>query len=379
MGIANTMNAFCRALLVAASMTALAVATAQAQDNEPLHDQILANPQNAELNLRYAREAETRGELRLALAAYERVLINEPDNAEARRGYERVRRALEPPFTIFRTELGARWDSNPLNAGFGETEAESFYTRLMLVDERPIAGRRWRSIANFHGEITPDIDQLDYAFLGVQTGPLFYKAPHKAAIPAIGLGVATLDGSHYFNEYNLGLTFEGRKNGLSWWTRLRGGVRDYSYDATAEEGPYAELAGGLTAPRLTSDNDALVIAPWVRWSDIEGESIGFFFDANAPGQFIEYGLEAHYHNQVADHVLISVGATARQRDYDRTTVGPSKREDFYFAPGASLTLNHLTACSCSLRLSYEHRRNDSNDPASDFDANQVSLSLMRQF
>jgi hypothetical protein len=186
-----------------------------------------------------------------------------------------------------------------------------------------------------------------------------------------------LDGSYYFHEYNLGVTFEGRKDGLSWWSRARAGWRDYSDASTAEEGPYVELAGGLTAPRIVSQSDVLVLAPWVRWSDIEGSS--FFFNENAPGEFLEYGLDANYHYQAADHLVLSVGAMARQRDYTRSMVGPNEREDFYFTPSVSLTLQNLTPCSCNVRLSYEHRRNDSNDPIFDFEADQVSLSVSRQF
>ena len=95
----------CGALLVAASVVALAAGTAHAQqgnDLADLNERILENPQDVELNLRYARAAEEAGVPRLALAAYERILINDPTNEEARRGYERVWRTIEPGYTVAR-------------------------------------------------------------------------------------------------------------------------------------------------------------------------------------------------------------------------------------------------------------------------------------
>ena len=54
-----------------------------------LNAQIINNPTDIELNLRYARLAEQRGEPRKALAAYERVLIYDPNNVEAKSGLDR--------------------------------------------------------------------------------------------------------------------------------------------------------------------------------------------------------------------------------------------------------------------------------------------------
>src|SRR5215470_13514607 len=106
----------CRVLLLAASVSALTAGVANAQDNlSDLNNQILDNPQDVALNLRYAHAAEAAGKPRLALAAYERILINDPTNAEARAGYERVRRAIEPDFTVTRVEVGVAHDSNVYN------------------------------------------------------------------------------------------------------------------------------------------------------------------------------------------------------------------------------------------------------------------------
>ncbi|MGQ0533455.1 MAG: hypothetical protein ACT4OF_12305 [Caulobacteraceae bacterium] len=371
-------RSLCRALLLAASVTALTVGMARAEDLASLNQQILDNPQDVSLNLRYARAAEEAGELRLALTAYERILINDPSNEEARRGYERIRRAIEPGYTVTRVEAGVRWDSNPLNLDTAEEEAVTGFAHATLVDERRLGDRRWRSIVDAQLEHTPDIDQLDYAYLGAQTGPMFYVGPHTAALPAIGVSAASLDGDLYFTEANVGVTFEGRSDSFSYWWRLRGGWRDYGDEFTAENGPYAELIGGVSAPQFLAERGTLVLVPWARWSDVEGSAFDFF-DEYAPGQYTEYGLDLEYKFRVSDHVTVSAGARARQREFDVTTVGPDTRSDTYVAPNASLTLQNMLPCACDIRARYQHRSNDSNDVTADYDADQVSLSLLARF
>jgi hypothetical protein len=377
MALKRKIGSLCRALLLAASVTALTVGAAQPQDLADLNRQILEDPQDVSLNLRYARAAEEAGQPRLALVAYERILINDPGNEEARRGYERIRRSIEPAYTVTRIEAGVRWDSNPLNLEADEEEAATIYARGTLVDERGMGGLRWRSILDAEVEHTPDIEELDYAFLGAQTGPLMRTGPHMAALPAVGVGVSSLDGDYYFSEANVGVTIEGRGDSFSYWARLRGGWRDYSDESTAENGPYAELIGGVTAPRFLSERGTLVVVPWARWSDVEGSAFDFF-DEYVPGQYTEYGVEAEYRYRLTDHLAVGAGVRARERDYDSTTImfGSETRSDTYVAPNASVTLTNVLPCSCDVRARYQHRENESNDPFSEYEADQVQLSFI---
>lgn len=368
----------CRALLLAASVTALSIGATRADDLSTLNEQILQNPGDAALNLRYARAAEEAGQIRLALAAYERILINDPSNSEARAGYERIRRTIEPAYTVARIETGVRWDSNPMNVDANEEEAVSLFAHATMVDERRLGDARWRSVIQAEVEHTPDIDELDYAYLGAQTGPMHYIGPHVAALPAVGVSAATLDGDLYFTEANVGVSIEGRADGFSYWARLRGGWRDYEEEFTADNGPYAELIGGVTAPQILTERDTLVVVPWMRWSDIEGSAFDFF-DEYVPGQYTEYGLEAEYKYRLNDHIGLAAGARVRQREYDATSVGPNSRSDTYVAPNASVMLQNILPCACDVRARYQHRMNDSNDPASDYEADQVSLSLIARF
>ena len=239
--VRGKLSRLCGTLLLAASIAALGagVANAQQQGNEleSLNQQILDNPQDVDLNLRYARAAEEEGSPRLALVAYERILINDPTNEEARRGYERIRRQIEPGYTVARVEVGARYDTNAVNANADvlfvdpdELEATTYYARLLVANESEFAGHRWRSTLNIDLEQTPDIDQLDYKYFGVQTGPILYAGPHLAVIPSIGASAAWLGDDPYYTEGNLNVTVEGRMSGASYWARARVGYRDYDPD-----------------------------------------------------------------------------------------------------------------------------------------------------
>jgi hypothetical protein len=388
------MGRLCGALLVAASMIALSAGAARAQDQDAndladLNARILDNPQDVDLNLQYARAAEAAGKPRLALVAYERILINDPSNSEARRGYERVRREIEPGYMVTRVEVGARYDTNALNTNedafvflsTDDREATTYFARALVANEHEFLGKRWRSILNADIEETPDIEEIDYGYLGVQTGPIFYAGPHLAVIPAIGGGVSWLGGEQYFSEANVGVTVEGRATGLSYWGRVRAGYRDYNPDTNSffstvtEEGPYAEIQAGITKPHLFSERDTLLVQPFVRWSDVEGSVFSFYlFDEVSPGSYLEYGIDANYNYQLTDHIQASVGALVRERDFT-----DSIREDFYVAPQTSVTLQGLLPCECDVKVQYRYRDNDTNDFQSAYNADQVTVSLLARF
>lgn len=375
-------GALFRALLVAASVTALSVGVAHAQqagDLDALGQRILDNPQDVSLNLQYAAAAEAANKPRLALVAYERILINDPTNEEARRGYERVRRMIEPGYTIARVEVGARYDTNAANTNeewFGNVpDSTTFYGRLLIADERAWGDRRWRSVLNATLEDNDELDELNYGYLGVQTGPIYYVAPHIAAIPSIGVGAAMLGDDHYFNEVSASLTVEGRATGISYWARARVGYRDFAdnddffFGPVSESGTYTELQAGITKPHLLHERDTLTVQPFARWSSIDGDTFSF-----TPGSYTEFGVDVNYNYQLTDHVQLSAGALWREREFDGID-----RTDTYVAPQASVTLQRLLPCDCDVRLQYRTRDNDSSDFVYSYDAEQVTFGLTTRF
>jgi hypothetical protein len=368
--------------MVAASVTALSVGLARAQetgDLDALGQRILDNPQDVDLNMSYAAAAEAAGKLRLALVAYERILINDPTNDAARQGYERVRRSIEPGYTVSRIEVGARYDTNAGDINedffFDVPDSTTYFAKLMVADERELGDRRWRSVLNLTLENNDEIDELNYGYLGAQTGPILYVAPHLAAIPSIGAGAATLGDEFYFGEIYASLTLEGRATGISYWTRLRAGYREYDevepfvFDRVNDNGPYVEWQAGLTKPQLLLERDRLTLQPFARWNSVDGDVFGF-----APGSYTEYGIDANYNYQLTDHVQLSAGALVREREFEGFD-----RTDTYISPQASLTLQRILPCDCDVRVQYRERDNDSSEFIYNYDAQQISLSLAARF
>ena len=160
---------------------------------------------------------------------------------------------------------------------------------------------------------------------------------------------------------------------------LRTGWRDYGRDSTADHGLYAELMGGISEPRVLSNNDSLVVVPWLRWSGIAGATNDIQNDPIAPGKYTELGAEATYNYRFNDHLFGALSLEARDRFYAETAIFGQKRRDIYLQPRASLTFWNPMDCTCGITLSYAYRNNQSNDPFSEYDGQTASISLSRQF
>jgi len=173
-----------------------------------LYAQVLRDPTNSQLNLRYAELAEASGKLRWALAAYERVLVNDPENVEAQAGLQRVRRRLQPNSTQFVAELGAIGESNPRYLPSGaRAEAQGLAT-LSMRDERTIADVRWRTTAAAFGLLHSNEQDLNYGYVGAATGPVLDVGPGLVLHPALGGAATYFDGRFYYGEAAAMATFE---------------------------------------------------------------------------------------------------------------------------------------------------------------------------
>src|SRR5437764_8706773 len=179
-------------LAIAAALTAAALVGSPAGAAEPVelgsgagsppeltrvYAQILLDPTNSQLNLRYAELAESSGKLRWALAAYERVLENDPGNVEALAGLQRARRRLLPNVTQFTAELGAIGESNPRYLPSGARAEAQGLASLSMRDDRTIADVRWRTTASAYGLLHSNEHDLNYGYVGAATGPVLDLAP----------------------------------------------------------------------------------------------------------------------------------------------------------------------------------------------------------
>src|SRR5262249_52893542 len=205
-----------------------------------VYAQILRDPTNSALNLRYAELAETSGKLRWALAAYERVQVNDPGSAEAQAGLQRVRRRLQPDSTQFTAELGAIGESNPRYLPSGARAEIQGLASLGIRDERGLGDIRWRTTASAFGLLHSNEHDLNYGYIGAATGPVVDLAPGLLFHPAIG-GAATLfDNRFYYGEAVAMAPLQGIYPGLFRSLRFRGAFRHYDSFFPSQRGFYAD-------------------------------------------------------------------------------------------------------------------------------------------
>jgi opacity protein-like surface antigen len=378
--------------LVALSLAAcIAVAGAADAVPKPVHNvhsakldalyaQILKNPQDDDLNLRFARAAEKAGVLRWALSAYERVTINDPGNLEAQAGLQRIRRKLQPDISQVTLELGSALETNPrYYLGPKRTEIEGLAAAI-LYDERAIADMRWRTTGSVAGKIYSKSHDLDFASAALDTGPVLDVFPGWSVVPAIGGAATYYDHHFYYGEGAVSATFEGPTQGAVRALQLRAAYRSYDQFFPAGNGYYLQARGRYAVPNLLGAGSVVIASPWLLYSDISGTVISPIAEIQ-PGAYLEAGGKLEAYKRVTSWLTVGAEFSALQRRYRTDTVPATggKRHDTLLIPGASLLFPHLFSYQSDLRISYQYIRDNSNDSTKDFDDHVVTAKLIYRF
>jgi hypothetical protein len=343
--------------------------------------QVLRNPTDTEANLRYARAAEAAGQTRWALATYERILANDPNNAEAQRGLMRMRRAVQPNNTLWTVEVGGAYSSNPRqepNRARGEAQG---LAAVSMRDERTLGEMRWRTtgaaLGIFHGRA----NDLNYGFAGLTTGPVIDLTPGFTLHPAVGGAGSYLDDRWYYGEGTASVAIEGNLEGAYRAVRVRAGYRDYNDFFPTQHGNYVDVTGKFAFPNLIWNGLGL-FTPWVRWSDLKGTGNNTVTqDEVQPGAYTEWGGKLEFNVPVSDGVIAGANIAYSQRRYrtDPASDGDAKRRDKLLVPGAMLLMPNLFAFQTGLRLEYQYYSNASNFDPRDYNEHLVSATVVSRF
>jgi tetratricopeptide (TPR) repeat protein len=359
--------------------------TAGADELKRLYAQILRDPTNSELNFRYAQLAEERGELRKALAAYERVLVNDPDHPEVRRALQRIRRKLQPDATQVLVEFGTGWESNPRRLDAGERDDGLVLARVTVRDERKFGdASRWRTFVQLLGDIYFDNGDLSYGYAGAYTGPVIDITPTIAMHAALGGGAAYFDHRHFFSEGTANLTFESYLEGAFYMVRARAGYRSYNEFFPSDEGPFLDVTGKFSFPNVLGQGDVFIVSPWFRWSDIGGVGFSLLTPSEQvqPGRFTEYGGKIEYYRRVMEQVTIGGSIAVSHRRYkptiDLAFLPPVEvnRRDTTIVPGATIIFHQVMGYQTDLRADYRFEHNNSNVALRDYDNHIATLTLV---
>ena len=341
--------------------------TVRADELSRLNALILHDTTNIRLNLEYAREAERVGEYKWALVGYERILVNDPTNEEARSGLERVRRKLQPDITQFILEFGTAWESNPFYMPTGARGEWELFGRLLIRDERRLGDVRWRTVTTAVGEVHRDNGDLNYGYFGMMTGPVLDLPKSDIALhPAIGGGVSYFAQHPYYSEGIASVTFEGFLEGAFQSVRVRGAFRDYNDFFPSTQGFYGDVTGKFARANVLAESDVIILSPWARLSGIGGAGININFEEVQVGRYFEYGTSIGYYRRVLEWLTLAADFIVYQRLYaaqmslvDGTEL---RRRDLMLSPGVIVILHNLFREQADFRFDYHYQHNDSNDP-----------------
>lgn len=364
-------------LAAAVVATGLASSPALADALSEANALIIDDPANIELNLDYALIAEGQGKYRLALAAYERILLNYPDNRAAKRGLVRVRRIIQPPSTHKFLEAGTKWESNAAHASDGGDDDFQGYARVRVKDERAFGGTRWRSVGTVYGEVHSEDHSLNYGNISGTIGPIVDLGASMVSLhPAIGGAVAMREDRFYYADVNVSATFEGYLEGAYQWARFRAGYRQYDEDLTSDDGFYLDASGRYSKSDVLLENDVVSITPTIRWNEIDGtfnDNVNDF----SPGKYVFAGVRLAYARAINDLLTVEASIKVDDRYFlvDKAPNGDD-RQDVTITPGMSLLLKDVLGVQTGLRFSYQYEYNDSNDPDHDYDNHVLGVAVV---
>ena len=359
-------------------------ATGGAAELARLNAQILQQPNNTALNLRYAALAEQLGKPRLALAAYERILVYDPQNNDALTGVARIRKQLQPATTKFVLGLSGGYESNPLylpSTPLVKSEGE-FSGYLNMRDERQIADYSWRTLGGVDGIVHGEFVALDYAHAGVMTGPVLALLPNLQVHTAIGGAGAYFDTHPYYGEVAASATFETYPAGAYEAVMFKAALRDYdSFFVPDHGGGYAEVVGKFTIPAAVPDF-AFLFTPWIRFSEIHG-ALGSPppNPLLEPGDYIDTGAKIEADYSPVNWIVLGANFALGERYYRDLpqTVLVVPERDTTWSPGGMVLFPHVFDYQTDLRFDYKYIQNYSNNPGFVFVDRVATGTVVRRF
>jgi hypothetical protein len=354
-----------------------------------LNQQILRSPADVALNLQYATLAESLGLTRLALAAYERILMADPNNQTAQAGIDRIRQAIQPNTTQFFLETGYIWETDPRYTQVDSSHGrDQLLANLEVVDERTIDDLRWRTVgdSSLRYYAGTGVSDLDYGRVGAVTGPVLQMQPGLTFNPGLGVGGAYFDHRWFYAEVSANATFSVYPQGAEQSLTLRGAYRDYNhafYPGTA--GGYADATGKITLPDILPLPDTVIgLSPWVRLSEISGgvgTAIVPLTTDIQPGDYTELGTKAQILHSLTDYLIVGASFAVSGRLYQSVEVPglTVRRKDVTLSPGAQIVIPHIFAYQNDLRIGYQYIWNHSNVPTDTYKDHVVMVTLATRF
>ncbi len=392
-------------LIAATALLAMAGSANAAKSSSSTFDKLFEDPNNVDLNRKYAAEAEAQGKLRLALSALERARAVRPDDREIFREFERVRAELLPATTSVTWQVGGAYASNPRQANAAGPLKHNdgiIDGAVMVQDERTILGKRWRTFAYAAGQANARFEQIDAARAFVESGPLFPLTEKLWLQVAPGASTTMIDGKLLYNDVSAATTL-----GASFWGMTQTFTARYTW-RFGENFNYSDAELFEVNARLASKlgvvrGDIMFLEPRYRLSRPESSQpttveaftiLGFTNVARdiSPLEYQEWGARASYMFPVMKgKAWLGAGLAIYERHFDAPVLDPASlalgvpvgtdndRHDVYFEPTAHLILPNLVAPNVDLRFDYRFEKNTSNDNSREYENHVAGMRIVGRF
>jgi hypothetical protein len=388
MRLAGHFGCVARASATVAVLLAVSAASARAQDDVEMRqvfEQILQDPGNPGLNLRYARLAINRGEIRKALAAYERILAQDPNNEQAKAGIRRIQRELEPSVTKVTLLLGGQYESNArrVPGHSGRLHDGTLYGRLQASDERLIGAVRWRTEADVYANWHFKFHDIDYGFAGARGGPVFEIADGLRVNPFVGGSYSWLTRRTFYGEGTAGVTVDITTEGTIQSSILaRWGYQFVGSFFSTRDATFVEVSPRFVISRLGYERGIGVVTPYWRYNGVFGSGPPGTDPRSEPfpARSHQLGLRADYFFPVLENVTFGIGGIYEYRHYFETVTDKSKnRRDHILSPSAQVIVAGLASGHADLIFSYSFEHRTSNDRSQLYDNHTAGAKILWRF
>lgn len=366
---------------------AIAPSCAHAQDDAELRrvfEQILQDPGNPGLNLRYARLAVERGEIRKALAAYERILAQDPNNEAAKAGIRRIQRELEPSVTRVTLLLGGQYESNPHRlAGRGSNRYDGALSgRLQVMDERRIGAIRWRTEGDVYANWHTRFHDIDFGTAGGRGGPVFELGEGYRIHAFVGGSYSWLTRRTFYTEGTAGATLEIESESPLKSVSVRWGYEFVGEDFSTRDGTFVEVSPRFIVNALLVERSIAVVTPYWRYNGVFGEGAAGIDPRSEPfpARYHQLGIRADYFVPLFANVTFGIGAIYEYRHYYETVTDKSKnRRDHIISPTAQIIVAGLVQGQADLIFSYNFEHRASNDRTQLYDNHTAGAKILWRF
>lgn len=327
-----------------------------------LFGNIMGDPGNIELNVRYAKLAEKSGAPRRAMAAYERILGSHPNNEMALAEINRLRQILglsveeDGAETNFSLVLGARYEHNAAHRDrlFLPFDSAASSVSFGVRDERDLFGQKFRSTAQVYADFHNRYEIGDLIYTGIDSGPVFELSNNYSIRPAIGVSHARVNKRELFTSASALLNIDnGTEGALLRGVNLSIGYDDFSTRYEGRDGLFVTGSANFSTPGL-ADGHALGISPNYRYSNTTGDNHSLRNHA--------YGIKGSYSYPLTDRLTLGPSAGLSYKNYTGNELDEKdERWDVLVEPGVSLTLSDYPFEDTSISVEYGYERNWSND------------------